>query len=175
MNDPRPTLLTAFFVFSLLIIAVWSAPTFGSDENGDRFCLAQNIYFEAGNQSFAGKIAVSQVVLNRVLHSNFPDTVCDVVYQAHLSAWHLSQGREVPIRNKCQFSWYCDGKPDVPVDSVTWEQSLNIAKTVLESANSPYWTDFTDGALWYHADYVHPFWADSLNKTTVIDNHVFYK
>jgi spore germination cell wall hydrolase CwlJ-like protein len=162
MNDPRPTLLTAFFVFSLLIIALWSAPTIGSDENGDRFCLAQNIYFEAGNQSFAGKIAVSQVVLNRVLHSNFPDTVCDVVYQAQLSAWHLSQGREVPIRNKCQFSWYCDGKPDVPVDSVTWEQSLNIAKTVLESAGSPYWTDFTDGALWYHADYVHPFWADSL-------------
>lgn len=173
--DDRPTYLTAFFIFSLLVIAVWSAPAISSDEDGARFCMAQNIYFEAGNQSLAGKIAVSQVVLNRVVDRNFPDSVCGVIYQGRLSEWHLSQGREVPLRNKCQFSWYCDGKSDKPVDSVTWEQSLRIAETVLESQSSPYWTDFTDGALWYHADYVHPFWADSLNRTTVIDNHIFYK
>ena len=175
MQDPRPTLLTAFFIFALLVIAVYSAPTMGSDRDGARFCLAQNMYFEAGNQSIAGKIAVSQVVFNHVLNDNFPDSVCDVIYQAKLSKWHLTNGREVPLRNKCQFSWYCDGKPDVPVDSATWEESLRLAQTILEAQASPYWTDFTEGALWYHADYVYPYWADSLNKTSVIDNHIFYK
>ena len=175
MQDPRPTLLTAFFIFALLIIAVYSAPTMGSDRDGARFCLAKNMYFEAGNQSIAGKIAVSQVVFNRVLNDNFPDSVCEVIYQAKLSKWHLANGREVPLRNKCQFSWYCDGKPDVPVDSVTWEESYRLAQTILEAQASPYWTDFTEGALWYHADYVHPYWADSLKKTSVIDNHIFYK
>ena len=175
MQDPRPTLLTAFFIFALLIIAVYSAPTMGSNRDGARFCLAKNMYFEAGNQSIAGKIAVSQVVFNRVLNDNFPDSVCEVIYQAKLSKWHLANGREVPLRNKCQFSWYCDGKPDVPVDSVTWEESYRLAQTLLEAQASPYWTDFTEGALWYHADYVHPYWADSLKKTSVIDNHIFYK
>lgn len=175
MEDPTPRLLSVLFIFVIVILAVWSPPTLGSDRDGSRFCMAQNIYFEAGNQSLAGKIAVSQVVLNRVLDNNFPDSVCEVIYQAKLSKWHLEKGREVPLRNKCQFSWYCDGKPDTPVDSVTWEQSLRIASTILEAQASPYWTDITDGSLWYHADYVHPFWADSLNKTTVIDDHIFYK
>ena len=53
-----------------------------SDPNGEIYCMAQNIYFEAGNQPLAGKIAVSQVVLNRVEHYAYPDTVCGVVYQA---------------------------------------------------------------------------------------------
>jgi spore germination cell wall hydrolase CwlJ-like protein len=173
MEDPTPRYLAALFIFALLILAVWSPPILASDRDGARFCLAQNMYFEAGNQSLAGKIAVSQVVLNRVNHPNFPDNVCDVVYQGHHHTnW---KGNYVPQRNRCQFSWYCDGKPDVPVDSVTWESALRIADTVLRSQASPYWTDFTDGALWYHADYVHPFWADSLNKTSVIDNHIFYK
>jgi len=175
MEDPTPKYFTALFIFLIIILAVWSPPTLASDRDGARFCLAQNMYFEAGNQSIAGKIAVSQVVFNRVLNDNFPNSVCEVIYQAKLSKWHLSNGREVPLRNKCQFSWYCDGKSDKPVDSVTWEESLRLAQTILEAQASPYWTDFTDGALWYHADYVTPYWANSLNKTSVIDDHIFYK
>ena len=73
-----------------------------SDANNDIYCLAQNIYFEAGNQPLAGKIAVSQVVLNRVKHPSYPDNICDVIYQAKMKVnW---KNEIVPIRNQCQFS-----------------------------------------------------------------------
>jgi spore germination cell wall hydrolase CwlJ-like protein len=135
----------------------------------DKVCLAKNIYFEAANQSFAGKLAVSHVVINRVMDKQFPDTICDVVYQGYTKInW---KGNEVPIRNKCQFSWYCDGLSDEPVDSKTWAKSLIIAEMVLTST----YPDITEGALWYHADYILPYWADELEYVTTIDQHIFYK
>ena len=87
--------------------------------------MAKNIYFEAGNQPVAGKVAVSLVVLNRVEHHAYPDNVCDVIYQAQMREnW---KGNLVPVRNRCQFSWFCDGKSDEPVDSATWMFSLATA------------------------------------------------
>ena len=139
------------------------------DENGERYCMAQNIYFEAANQSFAGKIAVGHVVINRVEDLQFPNNVCGVIYQAKTKVnW---KGNVVPIRNQCQFSWYCDGLSDEPVDSVTWIKSLRIADLVLTGE----YKDITEGALWYHADYIYPYWADELEEVTQIDNHRFYK
>ena len=77
-------------------------------------CLAKNAYFEARNQSILSQIAVSQVVLNRVKSADFPNTVCGVVYEAQISKWYKeNMNKEVPIRNRCQFSWYCDGKADI--------------------------------------------------------------
>lgn len=132
-------------------------------------CLAKNIYFESANQSFAGKLAVAHVVMNRKESNLFPTTVCDVVYQAKTKInW---KGNEVPIRNQCQFSWYCDGKSDEPVDSKTWMKSLWIADLVL----SGHYPDITEGSLWYHADFVSPYWSEQLELVTTIDNHLFYK
>ena len=71
----------------------------------------------------------------------------------------------------CQFSWYCDGKSDEPKDSVTWIESIRIADLALQSSNF----DVTEGALWYHADYIHPYWADHLEYVVTIENHIFYK
>ena len=140
-----------------------------SDENNEIYCLAQNIYFESGNQPLAGKIAVTQVVLNRVNHPNYPTTACCVIYQAK---WRTNwKGVEVPVRNQCQFSWFCDGKSDDPVDSPTWLTSLNIARNVVQGA----YGDITEGATHYHATSVHPYWADSLNETVIINDHIFYK
>ena len=103
-----------------------------SDTNNEIYCLAQNIYFEAGNQPLAGKVAVTQVVLNRTEHPNYPATACGVIYQAK---WKTNwKGKEVPVRNMCQFSWFCDGKSDDPVDSPTWLSSLNIARNVVQGA-----------------------------------------
>jgi N-acetylmuramoyl-L-alanine amidase len=134
----------------------------------DQFCLAQNIYFEAGNQPLVGKIAVSQVVINRVEDKQFPDTICGVVYQSKLGTnW---RGQVYPLRNKCQFSWYCDGKSDKPTDSKTWLESVLIAEKILEN----YYPDITEEALWYHADSVNPYWSKQLNRTVTIDNHLFY-
>lgn len=156
---------------ALLFLGVvfFNQSTEASDENGEIFCLAQNIYFESGNQPLAGQVAVSQVVLNRVESDMFPNTICEVITQAKTFInW---KGNELPIRNQCQFSWYCDGKSDEPVDSKTWIQSILVARRVVQGE----WSDITEGALWYHADYVYPDWASSLNETVVINNHLFYK
>lgn len=155
-------------VFAAFLLFVSFAAK-ASDENGEAFCLAQNIYFESGNQPMVGKIAVSHVVLNRVESDLYPDTICDVVYQAEMREnW---KGDIVPVRNRCQFSWYCDGKSDDPVDSKTWIASMQLARRIIQGE----WSDITEGATHYHADFVYPYWADSLNRTTTIDNHIFYK
>jgi N-acetylmuramoyl-L-alanine amidase len=156
--------------YLLAIALIFTAPyTHASDENGDAYCMAKNIYFEAGNQPVAGKIAVSHVVLNRMYSPSYPDNICDVIYQAR---WRTDwKGKEVPVRHMCQFSWFCDGKSDDPVDSDTWMFSLMVANSVLNGDFS----DITEGSTHYHADSVHPYWADSLNKVVTIDNHIFYK
>ena len=157
--------------FGALLMFIMLLPSLvhASDENGETVCLAKNIYFESGNQPLAGKIAVTQVVLNRTEHPNYPATACGVIYQ---TKWRTNwKGKEVPARNQCQFSWFCDGKSDDPVDSPTWLSSLNIARNVMQGA----YGDITEGATHYHANTVHPYWADSLNETVTINNHIFYK
>ena len=159
-------LLFLGWFFLLLFLILFTGKLFADDE---RYCMAQNIYFESANQSFAGKLAVGHVVINRVRDEQFPNNVCDVIYQAKTRInW---KGNEVPIRNQCQFSWYCDGKSDEPVDSKTWMTSLYIADLLLEVG----YRDITEGALYYHADYIHPYWADVLEHVVTIDNHLFYK
>ena len=160
------TIMGVIFILSLFL----SREVQAFDENGDRFCLAQNIYFEAGNQPFIGRFAVANVTLNRVNDLQFPNTVCEVVYQsaAYKKSW---TGEIIPKRGMCQFSWYCDGKSDEPKDSVTWIESIRIADLALQSSNF----DVTEGALWYHADYIHPYWADHLEYVVTIENHIFYK
>tara|TARA_B100000963_G_scaffold357961_1_gene381391 strand:+ start:552 stop:1082 length:531 start_codon:yes stop_codon:yes gene_type:complete len=160
------TIMGVIFILSLFL----SREVQAFDENGDRFCLAQNIYFEAGNQPFIGRFAVANVTLNRVNDLQFPNTVCEVVYQsaAYKKSW---TGEIIPKRGMCQFSWYCDGKSDEPKDSVTWIESIRIADMALQSSNF----DVTEGALWYHADYIHPYWADHLEYVVTIENHIFYK
>lgn len=158
---------TKIILGSLLSLLALEAEA--SDVNGERFCLAQNIYFEAGNQSFAGKLAVGDVVMNRVNDSQFPNEVCEVIYQSEkFINW---KGNEMPVRGRCQFSWYCDGKSDEPTDSITWLESIRIADLILNGE----FLDITEGALWYHADYVYPHWAEYLEEVVVIDNHIFYK
>ena len=153
----------------LMFLLLFPSTVTASDENGDTFCLAQNIYFAAGNQPLAGKIAVAHVVLNRLEHKSYPNNVCGVVYQAKLrESW---AGNMIPIRNQCQFSWYCDGKSDEPLDTKTWLEVLRIARDIQDGA----WADITEGATHYHATRVNPYWADTLNKTVVINEHIFYK
>jgi spore germination cell wall hydrolase CwlJ-like protein len=158
-------IMLLIFVFMMLFPMKANA----YDENGDRYCLAQNIYFEAANQPDAGRMAVAHVVLNRVEDGQFPNTVCDVVYQAK---WGKNwKGNDYPIRNKCQFSWFCDGKSDEPTDSVTWMESIKLAGWILDGS----YPDITEGALWYHAKTVDPYWNDFLEETVIINDHIFYK
>ena len=161
-------------LISVVLLYLFSINIWGSDiiqENFDmqKECLARNIYFEAGNQPLAGQIAVALVTINRVKNSQFPDTICEVIYQAKLRK--NTRGEDVPIIGQCQFSWFCDGKSDRPVDSDTWLEALGIAYNLFD-VNV---IDITEGALWYHADYTLPYWTAQLNQTVTIENHIFYR
>ena len=143
-------------------------------------CMARNIYFEANNQSKAGQIAVARVVMNRVQDTRFPNTVCGVIHEGPIrESWKTRRDPDLPEneriyypkRHMCQFSWYCDGKADVPEDSKTWEECLELADLVFSKELH----DFTEGSTHYHNDKVNPYWADHLHKTVTIDNHIFYK
>ena len=135
-------------------------------------CLAKNAYFEARNQSILSQIAVSQVVMNRVQHEDFPNTVCGVVYEAQLSKWYKEKlNKEVPLKDRCQFSWYCDGKADIIRDQDAYELALAVAHQVLSGYDM---VDVTKGALWYHATYVRPYWAKEKLYTVKHEDHIFY-
>ena len=122
-------------------------------------CLAQNIYFEARSEPTDGMLAVGHVVLNRVANKRFPDTVCEVV----------RQGGE-QRRHRCQFSWWCDGRSDQPVNQVAWDAARLIAWFVYNGQT----VDPTGGALWYHADYVSPYWREAYIAGPQIGRHIFY-
>ena len=130
-------------------------------------CLALNIYHEAKNQSMIGQIAVAQVVMNRVKDERFPNNVCDVVKQGLTYKWDSS----IPIRNQCQFSWYCDGKSDTPKEKTAWQQAMMVADGVYYGRVY----DLVDGATHYHAYYVNPSWAESKTYIARIDDHIFYR
>ncbi len=130
-------------------------------------CLALNIYFEAAIESTAGKLAVAQVTLNRVRHHRYPNSICEVVYEGP----HTPSG--FPKRDRCQFSWYCDGKLDEPNESPAWRESQRVATYIMEHDHE--FIDITDGATHYHANYIDPpRWASSRDRTVSIDTHIFY-
>ena len=136
-------------------------------------CLTDNMYHEARGQGTAGLLAVSSVVLNRVKDKRFPNTICEVVKQGPMRESWKKNGKFLPLRNKCQFSWWCDGKSDVPRDMTTYNKLLKIAEALIYH-KVPF-IDITDGALFYHADYVTPGWAKTKQKTVEIQDHIFYR
>ena len=130
-------------------------------------CLALNVYHEARDQPFIGQVAVAQVVMNRMYDSRYPDTVCEVVEQGPTYSW--AEG--FPVRNRCQFSWYCDGKSDKPKNEEAYSQAMLIAHGVYYGTLF----DLIDGATHYHATYVNPEWASTKTKVAQIGDHIFYR
>ncbi len=141
-------------------------------------CLADNMYFEARNQAWRGIIAVGMVTLNRVSDNRFPDILCDVVKQGPTSKWWFkTKGKIVPIRHKCQFSWYCDGKSDkIPeFDIELYNAIFAKAARMIGAYNWGKLDDMTQGSTHYHADYVYPEWREQKTKMIQIGNHIFYR
>lgn len=136
------------------------------DNLRQRNCLALNVYHEAKGESELGQRAVAYVTLNRAHDPLYPDDVCEVVYQA-------VKKNGVPIKNKCQFSWYCDGKDDEPTDEEAYNEALYVASVVINTYGTSF--DPTMGATMYHADSVKPGWRKSFEETTQIENHIFYR
>ncbi len=132
----------------------------GLVEDAQLECLALNVYFEARSEPLAGQLAVAHTTLNRVDNVRFPNTICGVVLQ----------GGEAR-RDKCQFSWWCDGKSDRVYEWDAWERSLAIARRAVHDRVG----DPTDGALFYHHVAVGPTWARHLELTALIGKHLFYR
>ena len=122
-------------------------------------CLASAVYYEAGNQDADGERAVAQVVLNRVRHPAFPNSVCGVVYQ----------GSTRPTG--CQFTFTCDGSLSRQPDADGWRRAYKVAEAALAGAvYAP-----VGWATHYHADYVVPTWASSMAKDAIVGAHIFYR
>jgi len=122
-------------------------------------CLAQAVYFEARSEPVDGQIAVAQVVLNRVANPRYPDTVCGVVFQGERR------------RDRCQFSFACDGRSDAPHNARAWQQAQRVARLVRDRLIA----DLAGQATHYHAVYVRPAWANRLQQTARLGRHVFYR
>lgn len=121
-------------------------------------CLTRNIYYEAGHESFEGKVAVAQVTLNRVASGKFPNDICKVVYQKDNAL------------GMCQFSWFCNGDVNKPKNKAAYKESEIVARQVLlEEFRLPSLTQ----ALYFHGTHINPGWKKE--KVAVIGNHVFYK
>ena len=122
-------------------------------------CLAKNIYFEAHTESREGQLAVATVTMNRVQSHVFPGTVCGVVLDKS------SKG--------CQFSWVCDGKTDIIHNRSDYKESIELAEEVLLSRKRS--SIISSDVLYYHADYVDPYWAKTKKYFTKIGAHLFYR
>ncbi len=132
----------------------------GTKRANSEKCLANAVYFEARGEPVRGQIAVAQVVMNRVFSPFYPDSVCGVVYQ------------NANRHNACQFTFACDGIPDVVNEPDAWRRAERIAH------------DMLDGKLWlpeiaksthYHAYWVHPSWVHEMRRIDKIGVHTFYR
>ena len=143
--------------------------------NNELGCMALNIYHESKNQSKLGMIAVARVVVNRMNDKRFPDNVCDVIYEGPSKQSWKDPNKMVMVRNRCQFSWYCDGKSDeIPNkdNNIAWRLAQDVAVEVLVLDK---YVGVVEGATHYHADYVDPAWNKSITLVTKVDDHIFYR
>ena len=126
-----------------------------SYNDADVFCLAKNIYHEARGEPILGQYAVAQVTINRKRHSNYPNTICEVVLQAY------------------QFSWTLDSsiRWAVPSETRAWNKSLNIAKAVLENNVR---VNGLEQALFFHTLSISPSWRDPDHVAMIVGDHIFY-
>lgn len=120
-------------------------------------CLREAVYHEAGAKSIDGGRAVAHVIVNRARDPRFPNTVCDVVSDGE------AQGR-------CQFSYRCDGRPEVLADRVKLANAERAAKQVLAAKDE----DLTAGALFFHAAWMKPGWFATLKRTASLGGNIFY-
>ncbi len=123
-------------------------------------CLARGIYFEARGEPERGKVAVGQVILNRVKNPAFPSRICDVVYQ------NFGQ------RNACQFSFACDGIEDRIRSTKHYKIAQQIARKVTDGTVFLY---EVGDSTHFHTTAVRPKWAGQLTRTKRIGQHIFYR
>ena len=132
--------------------------------NTERGCLAQAIYHEARGESEAGQMAVANVIVNRALSGKYPETLCGVIYQ------NADKGRY-----RCQFTFACDGRADVPGERRASARSSALAEAVYAQYATGQKLDMLPRtALFYHTTNVSPSWSNTYNQVAQIGSHIFY-
>jgi len=133
----------------------------------EAYCMAVNIYYEARGEPVRGQVAVGNVVLNRVKDRRYPNTVCGVIKQAKYDPISYA-----PIKHKCQFSWYCDGKSDKVEKEKAFRSAVGISIGLMTGRIN----DNTEGATHYfNPSKAQPYWAKNMVHLVTYDNHEFYK
>ena len=127
-------------------------------------CMVEAIYFEARGEDFVGQLAVGTVIMERVESSKFPSTVCKVVRSGRY--WKGN-----PVRNKCAFSYWCDGKSEKIKDYMAHDDAIQTALLVLQGVR----LHQVQGSTYYHASYVRPSWARKMKRVGIVGRHIFYK
>ena len=138
----------------ILILILTPALSYGKiPDKADIYWLSQNIYHEARGECNIGKLLVGIVTLERLDHGRWGNTVKDVVTSKH------------------QFSWYWDGKSDIPKNKKEWKESKGVAiltYMVYSVFNST-------GIMYYHNKSVSPSWSKKMTKVITMENHIFYR
>ena len=151
ITKPTPHIEQTFYEIPIPYIDVPATPLY---RDVDLFCLAKNIFHEAGTEPELGQYAVAQVTLNRVRDTKYPNNICSVVLERYQFSW----------ANNKTLHWT---KPSGP----NWDRSYLVAKSVL---NGDQWIAGMDHVQYFHADYVEPKWASKMTPVTTIGRHIFY-
>ena len=152
-------ILFLLIIFMIFIVMMTSA-------KADNFnCLVEAVYHEARSESLLGMLSVANVILTRKENSNFPNTICQVVHQGKY--WKGN-----PVRDRCQFSYWCDGKTERFVEIEGLIKSINVSEMALKGIQ----VRQAVGATHYHANYVTPRWASDPRFKALgsIGKHLFY-
>ena len=150
-------LILTTLVVSFILISTTKADDFN--------CLVEALYHEARSESLLGMLSVANVILTRKESSNFPNTICKVVHQGKY--W-----KDNPVRDKCHFSYWCDGRPERFTDMTGLIKSINVAEMSLKGIQ----VRQTSHATHYHAYYVTPKWASNSAFKVLgqLGTHIFY-
>jgi len=128
-------------------------------------CMVEALYHEGRSESMIAQLAIANVILTRVESSRYPNSICEVVHQGMY--W-----RGNPVRNRCKFSYWCDGKSERMLDTKAILKAVDVSKMALQGVQLRQ----TVGSTHYHASYVTPFWASDPRFKSVgsVGIHVFY-
>jgi len=135
-----------------------------AEEDKQLNCLVEAVYHEARSESFTGQLAVANVIIERANLSKFPNTICKVVHAGKYWKGNI-------VRNKCAFSYYCDGKKEwSSIEKKALDTAYHVSSLALEGVTLL----STLGATHYHASYVSPSWTNSMERLEQIGTHIFY-
>ena len=149
------------YLLLILVIFLFIKPV-KADEFG---CLTEALYHEARSEDDVGVLAVGTIILNRVKNKRFPNTICKVIHQGIY--W-----QDNPVRDMCQFSYWCDGRTEKYKDIKALSRILRLAKIILSGII----VKTLEEATHYHASYVSPGWTNDkqFKFITQIGKHIFY-